>query len=45
MKIWLDNNPKKRKTNYNRFIANWLNNVIPEKTGSDILDDILKSNK
>jgi len=27
MKIWLDDNPKKRKTDYGRFILGWLNRV------------------
>jgi len=27
MKIWLDDNPKKRKTDYGRFILGWLNRI------------------
>lgn len=30
MRIWLDSNPSKRKSNYKRFINNWLNNAKPE---------------
>ena len=36
MKIWLDDNPKKRKKNYPNFIRNWLSKV---KATSDPIED------
>ena len=33
MEIWLESNPRRRKKNYSRFIANWLN-AEHRKTGT-----------
>lgn len=44
MKIWLDDNPTKRKKNYDRFVSNWLSRCI-EKRNDISVDDMYPNTK